>query len=488
MALIQVNTVRSKRRYKTDYELMKKSLKAITVEYCRESSIGGLKYLADDETPFLESIFKEQTNLQTTKVRWALPPMNTSIPEDAPVCCRPLGVVWYIIVIGALMCSASLVWVTFQKYYSSPLVTTQLPEGIPVDNVVFPAVGICSINRISKKAVTVLATELLQEERNSKYPETEMLKILFALGQFYDLQPQSDDYLEELHQVLGRYDVRELLKRLTPRCEDLMLRCMWNEEIRNCTDLFDFRLTANGYCCCFNYIRHSDTDFTETISHEVFANRSFNTGNKSSFDFDQGLKVLLRFDDNDDFYYSLQVQGAQLQFSDAFDFPDAPSGSYALQIISPRVQMTVSVTASITEASREIKHIPLGLRKCLFSDESSYLAYYTYSDCLLKCRMEFLASVCNCTPFNMLKRRDVRVCKVRDIICLKKYYAQSITIRPHDGQVSPEMEVELAGGNIYCPMCYPTCSKVLYMYEFTNVKLYADYLNSVPDEDRDDWL
>lgn len=63
------------------------------------------------------------------------------------------------LVVG-LGCSVALVWMTFNKFYSAPLVTTQLPDGIPVDNIIFPAVGLCTNNRISKQAVSELAKSL----------------------------------------------------------------------------------------------------------------------------------------------------------------------------------------------------------------------------------------------------------------------------------------------------------------------------------------
>lgn len=54
----------------------------------------------------------------------------------------------------------TLVWMTFVKYYWAPLVTTQLPEGVSVNKIIFPAVGICSNNRISKRAVEEVAKKL----------------------------------------------------------------------------------------------------------------------------------------------------------------------------------------------------------------------------------------------------------------------------------------------------------------------------------------
>lgn len=36
-------------------------------------------------------------------------------------------------------------------------------------------------------------------------------------------------------------------------------------------------------------------------------------GNKSNFDFDQGLKVLMKLNESDDFFYNMPLQGAQVR-------------------------------------------------------------------------------------------------------------------------------------------------------------------------------
>ncbi|XP_013186815.1 sodium channel protein Nach-like [Amyelois transitella] len=432
---------------------LKDTIKAVTKEYCKESSICGLKHLVDENTPNLERI------------------------------------IWKITLIGALVCSVSLVWITFEKYYRAPLVTTQMPDGVAVSKIIFPAVGICTNNRISKRAAIELTRKLLKEERNKKYNEPDMINLVRGIGHLYNLEPASQTTVSmvSLHEALGEYDVNELMKSLTPRCEELLLTCAWNDTPKNCSELFDFRLTMDGYCCTFNYLRQSDVKFQDnngvTRSLDMYK-----YGNKSSFDFDQGLKVLLRLNTDDDFYYNVPLQGAKLQFSDAYDFPDAPSGSFAMQMINPGVQMTVNVAATFTEASRDIQHVAVKLRRCLFYDESSYLPFYTSSDCMLKCRMLFLLDHCGCTPFNMLKMDNARTCDMRDVACLRKYYVQSTTVRPDIEPIAPELEMDLAGGGLPCPMCFPTCSKTAYSYDFYDLNIYPDHLNKVPDADRDHWL
>ncbi|CAH2096240.1 unnamed protein product [Euphydryas editha] len=432
---------------------LKQSIKKISKEYCAESSISGLKHIVDDNASRFERV------------------------------------IWKLTMISGLICSVSLVWITFMRYYRAPLVTTQMPEGVSVSKIIFPAVGICTNNRISKSAIKELARKLLQEERNKNYTEKQMLSLLLGLGLLYNNQPMNDKLVQpmKLHRALGDYDVNELMRNLTPRCEDLLIRCVWNEISMNCSDLFDFRLTMNGYCCTFNYLRQSDITFEDKDSGTRSIDM-YKYGNKSNFDYEQGLKILMKLNTSDDFYYNLPLQGAQLQFSDAYDFPDAPSGSFAMQLINPNVQMVVSVKASFTEASRDIQHVPVKLRRCLFYDESSYLPFYTHSDCLLKCRMLFLFAKCKCTPFNMPKMVNKRTCDMRDVPCLKMFNAQSTTVRPDVDVVPPELELDMVGGGINCPMCYPSCSKTAYNYEFMNTKIWPDYLNTVPDSDRDDWL
>lgn len=40
----------------------------------------------------------------------------------------------------------------------------------------------------------------------------------------------------------------------------------------------------------------------------------YNYGNKSNFDFDDGLKVLMKLNESDDFYYNMPLRGAQVIF------------------------------------------------------------------------------------------------------------------------------------------------------------------------------
>ncbi|XP_047533409.1 uncharacterized protein LOC125068352, partial [Vanessa atalanta] len=187
-ALAYRRRLQKKIRKPTKLDTLKQSVKNVSKEYCAESSICGLKHIVDD---------------------------NASCFERG---------IWIITMISGLICSVSLVWMTFMRYYQAPLVTTQMPEGVSVSKIIFPAVGICTNNRISKSAIEELARNLLREERNNNYTEKQMLSLLLGLGLLYNQQPMNEKLVQpmKLHRALGDYDVNELMRNLTPRCEDLL--------------------------------------------------------------------------------------------------------------------------------------------------------------------------------------------------------------------------------------------------------------------------
>lgn len=56
----------------------------------------------------------------------------------------------------------------------------------------------------------------------------------------------------------GTYDTTYNMRRLTPSCESMLLRCIWRGVERPCLEphtMFAARSTQYGFCCTFNYVR-----------------------------------------------------------------------------------------------------------------------------------------------------------------------------------------------------------------------------------------
>lgn len=121
-------------------------------------------------------------------------------------------------------------------------------------------------------------------------------------------------------------------------------------------------------------------------------------------------------------------------------------------------------------------------RYCIFENEATTVfGDYSFSDCVMTCRMASIWALCQCVPFILYKafgeKEDKPQCTLSDMICLEKYQGICLQIfccfnfryllvekwntlypRDYDGDdLQKEME-----NSINCKQCMPTCSDTLY--------------------------
>lgn len=63
-------------------------------------------------------------------------------------------------------------------------------------------------------------------------------------------------------------------------------------------------------------------------------------------------------------------------------------------------------------------------RKCLFKDEliENFHGMYSYSACIVRCRIKVIQSLCKCTPYFLpAGKAEGPVCSMDDLRCLNKY-------------------------------------------------------------------
>jgi hypothetical protein len=65
----------------------------------------------------------------------------------------------------------------------------------------------------------------------------------------------------------------------------------------------------------------------------------------------------------------------------------------------------MQVSAASTYSTREVRALSREQRQCLFEDEQSLgngsadAGSYSYSNCLVRCRMEHMNKLCQCAPY-----------------------------------------------------------------------------------------
>lgn len=140
---------------------------------------------------------------------------------------------------------------------------------------------------------------------------------------------------------------------------------------------------------------------------------------------------------------------SQVHIFNPMDFPDAPSGSLIEKFISVGVRTFIRIKAmtlytateaikySVDKVTTRLTEFLLKLaftyktfvyfqRNCVFESEiNTIFGGYSFSDCVMDCRIKSIVALCKCIPFslNMLfdGMEDVPQCNLADLRCLSKY-------------------------------------------------------------------
>ncbi|KAJ8714537.1 hypothetical protein PYW07_002762 [Mythimna separata] len=85
--------------------------------------------------------------------------------------------------------------------------------------------------------------------------------------------------------------------------------------------------------------------------------------------------------------------------------------------------LSFGVQITSTRASEDLKYIPLHLRKCRFTNETSSKRYpiYSYNRCLLDCRIRMIFKLCDCIPHFYKPLDHERICNLAELECVFEY-------------------------------------------------------------------
>ncbi|XP_048512799.1 sodium channel protein Nach-like [Athalia rosae] len=277
----------------------------------------------------------------------------------------------------------------------------------------------------------------------------------------------------------GPYDLNEIMKNLTPRCQDVILSCTYAGREVTCSDIFTLRKTQDGYCCTFNYVRQSD-EFIPASGYN-------STGYKSKVlrpngpGVSNGLSILIEPLLDDYFYTIPSGRGWKIIIFDSEDYPDNPSGSVIEQMISPSTETYLRLDAILFCTPDDIINYPVEKRKCIFNTELQKLfTGYTYSDCIVNCRVEDIWRTCNCLPFFFPKRDMRRTCDMTDLPCLNANKSKWWVLFPHEvpedrwdsDEGYPKAATYETLSGLDCSECYPACNDVRYFVRNTVTSLH----------------
>ncbi|XP_073973573.1 amiloride-sensitive sodium channel pickpocket 23 isoform X2 [Rhodnius prolixus] len=351
------------------YKLLKTSLKYQTKEYFNNSTLHGVRFIAEEDRPTFERLM------------------------------------WFSFVsIGAIV---TLIIITslWEKFQTNPTIT-----GLDTDfhnwDVPFPGVTVCPKNRASDKLIKAYiekrwTTSDLSEEKKKFYYDYINLISNLTYSNLKEIDKFKND------KTLPQENLRSVLLAVVMRCGDLINNCEWKGRKYDCCSGFLPTFTEHGFCYSFNTVR-AETDWPWKAKNSSVINLTthyiYETDTRWSVLFNGNAKKNP---------YSIYIHS-----SDAL-----PSIEMHPQHVWTKTISKIQFASKTTYTTEESKQLSAKQRKCVFPYEVKLATApeYSYWACMSECRMKFALKKCSCVPYFYHKIDGFPYCNLDGLVCLSKY-------------------------------------------------------------------
>ncbi|XP_055375428.1 sodium channel protein Nach [Condylostylus longicornis] len=344
----------------------------------------------------------------------------------------------------------------WQDFSTKPLITVLNDPLYPIKDTDFPVVTLCSSNRLSKKAVLEYANELsLREESDNKNVTNivDKLKMLSYLYSISSVDGIDDSELLSFGKLIEDFS-NDVLRRLTPKCEDLIVSCEIGGETIQCDEIIKQQNSEYGDCCTFNISEKS----TLNNIREDYLFRSSDTG----------LILVVNMSTEDYFYTLFNTQDHVIHVYTKNKYDDGSSGGIIEKFITAGEETFIGIIKRFLHSDDEVQKYGIESRRCLFPNElpKNIAPNYGLNKCLTECRINSIKVLCKCIPFYYYDEaifsyernsdNTIQFCTLQHVACLEKYRFKWINVVTERIK-SKELEKEIED-SLYCPQCYVLCS------------------------------
>lgn len=189
---------------------------------------------------------------------------------------------WAVIVIIATIVSIVLLWISWNWSAKTPTTTVIESTHYAVWNIPFPAVTICSMNRISARIAAKLATQMKRPNGMSAERLSEMFRLALHFQGFGNASKSDYDELGAVLQM-NNISVSHLTSTLAPKCDEMLHICKLKGTLSRCEGLFQPINTSEGVCCSFNYYGLSTNNFHTYVKSSRIHDVDLKTHNRYFF-------------------------------------------------------------------------------------------------------------------------------------------------------------------------------------------------------------
>ncbi|XP_039958751.1 sodium channel protein Nach-like [Bactrocera tryoni] len=321
---------------------------------------------------------------------------------------------WSFFLLTGIISATYVTLLNVENILENPIVTTLESNHHRIEKVPYAAVAICSVNKFSRNALNAFVEEMVNKS-GSQFSHQQLLQKMKLFGGLFDTG--SVDFEEAAafqRDFLDKYNIsiQGTLQRLAPRCEDLIIKCRWAGKLRECSELFQNSLTANGYCCIYNQI-----DDVRDISKLKYVE---GVGILS------GLTLLLNTSKADFFLTDRSFAGLTAQIFSSGQFPDNSIGGPLQEIFIPQSSaIDVQLSVTVQTATSEMSIYNIEQRKCYLFGENVAGGddQYSTDKCLSLCKVDGILRFCDCVPYYIpliLNENNVTHCTLAHLECLHR--------------------------------------------------------------------
>ncbi|XP_055914366.1 pickpocket protein 19-like [Eupeodes corollae] len=405
--------------------------------YCQRSTVHGVKYIFDKDLNKLERLF------------------------------------WILIVMAAIVFSVATFFVLLFNYNEQIVLTVIDDSHYPVFNIHFPAVAVCTHERINwnkfDEARDLFLPPDSPNETKVIFREFVQRMAMLRFGGFSQFNNTDDIPLEKIDFV----NVTELALFLSFECEELFDGdCLWQQGNKfNCCEIFVMEKSEVGFCWVFNSLVSAESK-QKVKNDKSYPWRGFKSGENS------GLNFRLKLNATSSFGQPIHRDGIDLMIKKSTQWTDVvysiKGNTDSLVVIRPELKTTDPAT----------REIPPEVRGCMFDSETDHYLYknikglrYSQWNCFNVCHEEHLLSICNCTISIFFPQNDsYRECSPSDFSCLYNFRE----VFSYDKRLDEEKYINNIKSGMLCPCLIRCDSAVQYFVTISSLPT----METVPNDTR----
>ncbi|XP_034240292.1 sodium channel protein Nach-like, partial [Thrips palmi] len=368
---------------------------------------------------------------------------------------------WTLTVAVSMAAAVWLMIVAYDFNRSHPTILAVDTTHNPLWKVDAPGVTVCPSNKVFKSRAIRLVQSL---DLPADVTEDEVLSDLGLLVELIAPRATNTTPFTRLQNILDKnsLSVDQVLRRVTPTCDELMVRCLWKRrQCLHCSDIFRMVPTAYGYCCSFNYMDRDIHNYKPRIGGCVGVSYQ-DVQRLSACGYTNGLSVTVRIRPEEYMSSFLASHGVMVMIHNPTQYPD---GNADLKVVGAGTVSFISYLAQVTQATKRLrKKVSADIRKCHFPDEMFLPMFrtYTFENCMASCQANRTLAVCGCVPVTYPPIPDRKICNLLDTPCVSGLVSDP----------SPQRKVLNAS---MCPLCRPLCENIEYSVETSVGELDFEY-------------